>query len=70
MRASRRNTVGLTSRLRDSFSTSQVVSRMKLGPTAAAERIKRKNVEGHTARPSRNANGRPRSTPYKPPSEP
>ena len=52
------------------FETSQVVSSMKLGPTAAAERMNRKNVDGQIAKPSRKANGRPRSTPYSPPSEP
>src|SRR6185369_12769093 len=63
-------TPGRTSFLPVIFSTSQVVSRMKLGPTAAADRMNRKNVEGHTARPSRKANGRPRSTPYNPPNDP
>ena len=38
--------------------------------SAAADRINRKKVDGHTARPSRKANGRPRSTPYNPPSDP
>jgi hypothetical protein len=35
------------------FDTIQVVARTKLGPTAAAERMKRKKVDGHAASDSR-----------------
>src|ERR1035438_1858358 len=61
MRANRTKTRSFTRRLRVIFSTIQVVRMRKLGPTAAAEMMKRKKVDGHTKKPSRKAKGRPRS---------
>ena len=49
MRPSSSSARGRTSVLRVIFSTTWVVSTMKLGPTAAAERINRKKVDGQTA---------------------
>src|ERR1017187_4922152 len=63
MRASRSKTRSLARRLPVIFSTSQVVQIRKLGPTAAAEIMKRKKVEGHTKMPSRKAKGRQNSRP-------
>ncbi len=68
--ASKVKTSFFTSVFFESLETSHVVSMIKLGPTAAAESTKRKNVDGQMPIASRNAKGRPRITPYNPPSEP
>ena len=52
------------------FSTVAATSIRKLGPVAIADKMKRKKVEGQMKTPSRNAKGRPRNTPYNPPSDP
>src|ERR1039458_555952 len=70
MRPSRGSTSGRTTGLPEIFETSQVESKMKAGPAAAAERMNRKNVEGQMANPFRHAKPPPRSTPYNRPSDP
>ena len=63
-------TLSFTSFFLEIASVIFVISMVKQGPHAAADHVKRKNVQGQTSTPSRNPKGRPKSTPATPPKDP